>query len=560
MTQRALPNKFHAALNLYRLSVKRTAGITLLLTVFSLLFCPGYVIMEINRERTYANVSNISGKIVNFAEFYPLLIVIATVATTAAALLYLFINFSFLYSRSSSDFFHALPVKRGRLLFSRFAASVVPIMLPIAITYISMGCITKLKYVTGSVKPIALGFCANVLVMLACCAFSLIFIVCAGSVFDLILSFFTFNAGTLLLQIINAELINQFLFGSVTADYSRLLLHSSPFYYAFAQLFSLRKFTSARPLMFFGIKLLILAALSLAAAFLLYNRRRSEKSGVTYAYKFLYVICLFIVGFIGAYCLGIIFSSGEYTVSFWIFAALGALLSAVTFGAISDRGFKTVKKSLITGGCSFAAMACAVIILITGGFGYASRIPKKENISSASLTLFGSDGMFEFKDPAAIIRLHEKIIENRSLKNYDGGYIAIDYNLKNGDAVRRQYYIDYNKYKDLLLPLYKSDEYIESLKKEFFKDDIYDVYVDIEYKSANGVLSAEEIRTLIAAYISDLPNAEGGVATGENAKFLSINYRSATNYNNCGLYIENSFKNTLAVIDSLPLNESEEEG
>lgn len=30
MTQRALPNKFHAALNLYRLSVKRTAGITLL--------------------------------------------------------------------------------------------------------------------------------------------------------------------------------------------------------------------------------------------------------------------------------------------------------------------------------------------------------------------------------------------------------------------------------------------------------------------------------------------------------------------------------------------------
>ena len=71
-------------------------------------------------------------------------------------------------------------------------------MLPIAITYISMGCITKLKYVTGSVKPIALGFCANVLVMLACCAFSLIFIVCAGSVFDLILSFFTFNAGTLL--------------------------------------------------------------------------------------------------------------------------------------------------------------------------------------------------------------------------------------------------------------------------------------------------------------------------------------------------------------------------
>ena len=109
MTQRALPNKFHAALNLYRLSVKANRRYHPAFNGVFAAFLSRYVIMEINRERTYANVSNISGKIVNFAEFYPLLIVIATVATTAAALLYLFINFSFLYSRSSSDFFHLCP-------------------------------------------------------------------------------------------------------------------------------------------------------------------------------------------------------------------------------------------------------------------------------------------------------------------------------------------------------------------------------------------------------------------------------------------------------------------
>ena len=36
MTQKTLPNKFHPAINLYRLSVKRTAGLTVLITVFSL--------------------------------------------------------------------------------------------------------------------------------------------------------------------------------------------------------------------------------------------------------------------------------------------------------------------------------------------------------------------------------------------------------------------------------------------------------------------------------------------------------------------------------------------
>lgn len=558
MTQKALPNKFHSGFNLYRLSVKRTAGITLLLTVFSLLFCPGYVVMNINRQLKHMNITGGLAAPLNFAKYYPALIIVTTLATTAAAILYLFINFSFLYSRSSSDFFHALPIKRSGLLFSRFSASVVPIMLPLTITYISMGCITKLKYVAGNIKPIVYGFCANVLVMLACCAFSLIFIVCAGSVFDLILSFFTFNAGTFLFQIINAELISRFLFGSGTADYSKLLSHSSPFYYAFAQLLTLRKFADSKALLIFGLKLLTMTVVFLVAAFLLYNRRRSEKSGVTYAYRFLYVICSLIVGFIGGYCLGILFSNGEYTFSYWIFALLGALLSAVTYGAISDRGFKTFKKSLITGVCSYAAMVCAVIILATGGFGYSLRTPKAENIDSVSVTLPNSEKSLVFKDSTEILKLHKKILENRKNPSDKDGYIGIDYKLKNGETVSRQYYIDYGKYKNFLLSIYKSNEYAESLKKAFFKEDLSDIYVSFynNDNSYNGKITPEELKTVAAAYISDLPSAEGGAVTGETSRYLEISYQTGRYRNYYVLYVENGFKNTISAINALNLEES----
>ena len=69
MTQKTLPSKFHPALSLYRLSFKRTEGLTVLITVFSLLFCPGYVIMMIKDELRYA-----AEKTVDFTDMCPTII------------------------------------------------------------------------------------------------------------------------------------------------------------------------------------------------------------------------------------------------------------------------------------------------------------------------------------------------------------------------------------------------------------------------------------------------------------------------------------------------------
>ena len=110
MTLKASSGKFHPSLSLYGYSVKRTMGLTVLMTVFMLLFCPGYVLTYINNR-----LNILSATIFNFDNIAPTVISAVTVITCAAALLYLFINFAFLYSRSSSDFFHSLPLKRTGL-------------------------------------------------------------------------------------------------------------------------------------------------------------------------------------------------------------------------------------------------------------------------------------------------------------------------------------------------------------------------------------------------------------------------------------------------------------
>ena len=556
MTQKTLPSKFHPALSLYRLSFKRTEGLTVLITVFSLLFCPGYVIMMIKDELRY-----VAEKTVDFTDMCPTIIFFTAVATTAIALLYLFINFSFLYGRSSSDFFHALPVKRGGLLFSRFFASVVPVLIPMLFVYVSMGIIASMKSVKGDIQTVIFGFAANVLLTVMCCAFSLVFIVCAGSVFDLLISFFTVNVGVILVQVINAALCSEFLYGFPSASFSQLFSVSSPFYFGISKLLYLVSYgLTAKAAVFYAAKLIIITAASLAAAFLLYNRRRSEKSGVSYAYRFVYVICGLIVGFIGSYGLGIIFSNGEYTAVYWIFAAVGGLLAAVTYGAITDRGFKSVKKSIVIGGSSFAAMVLAVIVLNGGLFGYTGRIPKAEEIKAAYISS-SSDSRIMLNNPQNLLKLHEKMI-SRHKSDDDVGYsIDIEYELKNGRILKRQYAVDYEKSSDLLLSLYKSDEYTAGLKKLLDGNNLQSIndyfYGFDNDTSVSAEISSDELNLIVDAYIKDLKNATGSIATDEYTHLNEIVAwdKETGRHIRYQFRIEKGFKNTLDTINSLRLGE-----
>ena len=211
-------------------------------------------------------------------------------------------------------------------------------------------------------------------------------------------------------------------------------MYSSPFYYAFAGHFGLLNGDTAYVdnHAVFTLKLILITLLSLIAAFLLYKRRKSEKSGVSYAYKFIYIVCAIIVGIVGAYLVGVLFSDGNINLIFWIFAVVGGLLTAVTFGAINDRGFKTGKKSLIIGGASVVCMAVTALTLWSGFFGYSTRIPSADKVTSASVSFGGSN--VEFADPDLVFKLHSAIAENGA-ETEEYQYISEATDLKTATAL-----------------------------------------------------------------------------------------------------------------------------
>ena len=114
MTSKALPNNFHPARQLFAYSLKRTAGLTVLMTVVALLACPVYTLLKI--ERIYENTA----RVYNLNTIAPTLMFITAIASVAAALVYMFINFAFLYSHHPHGAFAcAAYIKRSAYNHSR---------------------------------------------------------------------------------------------------------------------------------------------------------------------------------------------------------------------------------------------------------------------------------------------------------------------------------------------------------------------------------------------------------------------------------------------------------
>ena len=560
MTSKALPNSFHPARRLLAYSLKRTSGLTVLMTVIALLACPVYTLLKI--ERIYENTA----KAYNLNSVAPLLMMITAIASVAAALVYMFINFAFLYSRSSSDFFHSLPTTRTGLLFARLISSVLPIIIPVTLVYVAMCGLKFSKYVECNIKPILKGYAFNLLILFALAAFSLIFMICAGSIFDLIISFFTFNIGIVLVQLINSSLCQNFLFGCPYNYTESIVNASSPYWFAFNRFANiLEGVLPARSEIFFAVKLLIITFFSLAVSIALYRGRKSEKSGISYAYNFIYIVCGLIVGVLGAFGVGSIFAEGDINLVFWVFAVVGGVLAAITFGAINDRGFKTIKKSAIMGAVSVALLGSFTVILVTGCFGYSKRVPAADRIESITVEFTGIQ--MTVKNPETVLRLHGKIVNN---ENNGRDYLNINYTLKNGRHFVRSYNsLDYSDYMPLLLELYKSPEHIDSIRSEILGNITTNrsVYTT-GYVSADGdENSTEEVGTeeisvteaqlkeLVEAYISDLPKATYKSITDECQLNLQISgVDKDFKYTYISLNVEDTFENTLSVAKELGIS------
>ena len=193
MMLRTSSNKLNPTAKLIGFSVRKNIGLTILASIAMLIICPGLVLTRIfdfveNNVRAY-----------DFSNVAESMILWITAAASIGVVLLNILNFSYLFSKKSSDVFHSVPLKRGELLFARCFSGIINVIVPVVLGYLSMaGIILFMSSVVGEILPLIIGFAYTIIAMLFCSAFSMIFIVCAGTAFDWAVSFFGINIGSML--------------------------------------------------------------------------------------------------------------------------------------------------------------------------------------------------------------------------------------------------------------------------------------------------------------------------------------------------------------------------
>lgn len=459
MTLKTFSNK-NSTLGLFLFTLRQNLGLIILSVVGMLLVCPGYILIELNEyhDRLSKEFYELNNILLAFG-------VAACIAGVIGVVVYNIINFLYLYSKKSSDVFHAVPLTRTELLLSRSLAGLVSTLIPLIIGYISLGLIAVFTpWIIADLEILAIMFMYNIFIMLIAFGISLLFLVCAGSIFDFVLSIGIVNISLLILPHIISAFSEEFLFGYTYSVTENLMKCFSPIYY---YIFAITDFTNrvstyqrgyslTRPPLFNSneitaiIVTVVLATLLIGAAILLYKRRNAEKAGNAYAFKFIYVISNLLLSFEVGFGVGVIFSDMNLeSPAFWIFTVAGALMASVAFGAISERGFKGYKKSLITGGVSAAAVLLLTVCYAVDITGFENKIPQNDKILTVEANIQGFTVELTGDDVKYVTDFHKKITEEYDIahhemeqkdNDYHTSHANLIYKMKNGTTIKRSYY------------------------------------------------------------------------------------------------------------------------
>lgn len=424
-------------------------------------------------------------------EMFLVIAVISLIISILLGAYFALSTFSYLYRKSLADMNYALPLDSKQRFFADYLAGLtvyfVPVICAVLLSFIifGIGClITDLSEVATMI-PLFLKAGFIVLVgMLMYYTISVLAITFCGSIFESILSVLLIN-GIIPATIICTSFIIYSADGYGGTDDSILeklgFLATSPggaaaFFFSYFVYRDIGAFLSSLYVKWM-IAALLVSAVFLIAAYLLYKHRKAEDISKPYVYKSYFYVMM------GAavFCILSLFFAAEINIFGGILiCAIGWFIMEV----IRRRGFKRFWTAAI----GFAA-AVAVTFAIKGisdateGFGVYKYVPSDSGVEAVTLHISGYHLMLgydelSFKDKdviKAVTELHKEAIDRHD--NYDSyEYNIVDYDpearhdqistyikymMKSGSSVTRYYNMNSGMAGELFKSILLSDEYAQ---------------------------------------------------------------------------------------------------
>ena len=565
MTSKISLVKKHPVFSFFKFTLKKQTPLTLLVTAFTLLICPGMILRDANDDlmREYS---------LGYWEFATFSFIILGAAVALVCML-LLLNFNFLFNKKAGDMYNALPLTRNQLLLSRSISAFIGGFFLMTLAYAGLVLVNFLPTVEGVGAVTAINtYLFMLLSLMVLTAFCLLIGVCCGGYFDTVIAFAAIN--------IAPVIIVAFIFGFVEESVTGLvfdymsLVYLTPVALIFYKIMNLPtcierpEIVSAmnKTTALTVIGLAVFGAFCLFTSIKLFGKRKSETAGEAYSFKFMPIIISLLVSMVGGFVIAVLLT-GDYSVSggFWFFFVICAILCSIAIGAITNRGFKKVKGSIISGAFAAALMAALIISGLFIGDYAEKKIP---TASSVKQVYVGEIDFTEHKD--LVVNFHKGIIECINEADYNAEYgefpevlnnfcdFHFEYTLKNGSIMKRSYwyrYPDMSRLHSEILAFMQTDSFFKKYEKCIVAEPNYSM-INVHSHSTkfgtmeegeepqNAILTEKEAAQLISLFKKEMQAADISVFK-EDTYGISI---SGNEW--CELYIPRSFTETINFLEA----------
>ncbi|MBC8610770.1 hypothetical protein H8702_06485 [Massilimaliae timonensis] len=447
------------------------------------------------------------------------------------------VQFSYLTNRRAMDVFGTLPIRRGAMMRAKMLAGVTILAVPVALSYLVIFFCNLIivgfhQYLILELLVVLLN---ALVVMLLPYGLTALISTISGTIMENILYPLALLSAPVILYGFIMEVIRYTMFGYAGEAANHFVLALlSPFCEFFAddgwylvnhgitqtlleqqELGVGTTFLSlvSQNLIVMGIWLVISAGLMAAAVFGL-RRRKNERAGLKGASRVLNHIACFLAALIGGALVLAIFSVGFLGTAYynlryvWFFVAI-----LITFVAYQLIVLQSVKAMLKTWPLLLVCVVLGsgfVTFVETDAFGAYTKIPEESQVHMVSIDYSGimgttrstetlqSDRPVYYNDPdliQTVLEFHQQVVEDRIREPGNYQAIRLEYKLKDGSSMVRQYTADTQKAAEILATLNENDSFL-SENHVIFTNDLsgYDiVQVSDPYYTVMNELTTEQI-------------------------------------------------------------------
>lgn len=513
--------------------------------------------------------------------------IVTTCISLFLGILFALNHFNYLYKKSITDMNYALPLSSSHRFFADYlsgftmymAPAVGAILLSIAILGIGTAFVPDMNEFWSSFH-IIIRFVFIVLVtMMLFYTLSVLAITFCGNTFEAIFSIFAFNA------LIPASIACIWLALCKSSSYGivgeaivakNIFTSTSPigaasfFSLYISGMFDINN-TSFSTAVFakWIIITLIVTAIYLIAAYLLYRHRKAEDVSKPYVYK----TAFYSMMTMAVFCvLSLFISYGGFIMAGIVLCAIGWFIMEV----ITRRGFKKFWQA----GIGFTAAIVSVLLICkafdaTNGFGMAKHVPSAASVESVMITCDEiPEYQVYFKDKKVIeevVKLHEELVDRHfnpddydyetvDIEEYSTGnnsYIDFNYSTYTGSSVMRSYALPSGMLSEVVKSALLSDDYAEQIYNsifsyyysEYYNNNISLTKRKFHYRNKAGVISSKSVTqaqmdNIRLSYYNDL------MAMTED-DLLNADYCGEIEHQ---YFVLSTFENTIAALEELNIN------